>query len=181
MGLENTWHVLRSKSPKEQTSKQSCVRLAGWRRPPAEAIEHREGNWSRHRLLLDVGATDADDKAAWLNNACLCNLGYGPDTLHPTTFVTKKRSWGSCADWWACRGRRSHDWHCRPLPEISSWTLLSSPPSGKGFEGQNWRRLLQGAKHVIDVESESQKNYCTGCTGSIFGRPLSQPLWPFWA
>ena len=29
----------------------------------AEAIEHREDNWSRRRLLLDVGATDADDKA----------------------------------------------------------------------------------------------------------------------
>eukprot|EP00435_Cladocopium_sp_Y103_P001343 s2782_g1.t1 len=28
-----------------------------------EAIEHREGNWSRRRLLLDVGATDAHDKA----------------------------------------------------------------------------------------------------------------------
>ena len=29
-----------------------------------KAIEHREGNWSRRRLLLDVGATDAHDKAA---------------------------------------------------------------------------------------------------------------------
>eukprot|EP00438_Fugacium_kawagutii_P017245 Skav220997 [mRNA] locus=scaffold2318:23656:30497:+ [translate_table: standard] len=29
----------------------------------AEAIEHREDNWSRRRLLLDVGATDAHDKA----------------------------------------------------------------------------------------------------------------------
>ena len=29
----------------------------------AEAIEHREGNWSKRRLLLDVGAT-ADDRAA---------------------------------------------------------------------------------------------------------------------
>ena len=28
-----------------------------------KAIEHREGNWSRRRLLLDVGATDAYDKA----------------------------------------------------------------------------------------------------------------------
>ena len=27
--------------------------------PCAEAIEHREGNWSKRRLLLDVGATDA--------------------------------------------------------------------------------------------------------------------------
>ena len=31
-----------------------------------EAIEHREDNWSKRRLLLDVGATDADDKASGL-------------------------------------------------------------------------------------------------------------------
>ena len=30
-----------------------------------KAIEHREDNWSRRRLLLDVGATDAHDKASW--------------------------------------------------------------------------------------------------------------------
>ena len=29
----------------------------------AEAIEHREDNWLKRRLLLDVGATDADDTA----------------------------------------------------------------------------------------------------------------------
>jgi hypothetical protein len=37
-------------------------------KPPAEAIEHRDDNWSKRRLLLDVGATDADDKAAQLIN-----------------------------------------------------------------------------------------------------------------
>ena len=31
-----------------------------------EAIEHREDNWSKRRLLLDVGATDADDKVSGL-------------------------------------------------------------------------------------------------------------------
>ena len=36
-----------------------------WHSQPkaTKAIEHREGNWSRRRLLLDVGATDAHDKA----------------------------------------------------------------------------------------------------------------------
>lgn len=32
----------------------------------AEVIEHREDNWSRKRLLLDVGATDANDTATGL-------------------------------------------------------------------------------------------------------------------
>ena len=31
-----------------------------------EAIEHREDNWSKRRLLLDVGATDAHDKVSRL-------------------------------------------------------------------------------------------------------------------
>ena len=41
-----------------------CSAQFGAFQPKAtEAIEHREDNWSRRRLLLDVGATDADDKA----------------------------------------------------------------------------------------------------------------------
>ena len=35
-----------------------------------EAIEHRENSWSRRRLLLDVGATDAHGKATRRLMAC---------------------------------------------------------------------------------------------------------------
>eukprot|EP00435_Cladocopium_sp_Y103_P072094 s288_g39.t1 len=59
------------------------------------AIEHREGNWSRRRLLLDVGATDADNKAARLT----CLLMDLPERkeAHATENVDKIRILNSIA------------------------------------------------------------------------------------
>ena len=54
--------------------------------------------------------------------------------------------WGSCAYWWTCGSRKSHDWHHRFAPQSSSWASLSSPPFGKGLAGQNRSNLARDCK-----------------------------------
>ena len=52
-------------------SRRWCKQFRDSQLEATEAIEHREGNWSRRRLLLDVGATDAHDKATGYSNGHL--------------------------------------------------------------------------------------------------------------
>ena len=158
MGLENTWHVLRGRA---QKSKQS------WNHPLRRSnIEMTIGPNAVYCWMW-VLLMQMTKPLSWLTLTLL-------HRFRKTEALWRfKHFWGSCADWWACGSRRSHDWHCWALPEIRPWTVLPSSPSGKGLEGENWRRLFQEAKHfheetkILEWNKISQKVYC-----AVYRAPL---------